>query len=100
MIVSSGMRVTPQRFSIATGTVLVSFTSQTVFDVVVNYGFTFAAPPIVMVNIASTGGSQQFFTVRAVSATATGFTLRVWAQSGAAAATWSAVPVKWAAIPA
>lgn len=100
MIVSSGMRVTPQRFSIPTGSVSVSFTTQTSFDVVVNFGFTFAAPPRVTAQIASNVAATQGWQARALSVTTTAFTLRVWAQSGGAAQTWSGVPVTWTAVPA
>lgn len=97
MIISTGQRLTPARLSIPTGQASVSFTAQTSFDVTVSFGWTFAANPRVLVNIANTAGVTANWSVRAHTVTTTGFILRAW---GPSSQTWSGVPVTWVAIPA
>ena len=95
MIISSGMRLTPQRISLPCGSVSVSFTSQSQVDVVVSFGFTFVNSPRVGVNIASSAGVTAGWIAKAHSISTTQFTLRVSGTS----ATWAGVPVQWWAIP-
>lgn len=76
------------------GTVNVSFTAVTSFTVAVPFPRTMGGIPKIMTNIDSGAGAAAQWHSRAISATANGFTLLVFA---AAAGTWSNIPVSWAA---
>ncbi|MER6891982.1 hypothetical protein [Streptomyces halstedii] len=97
-----GMRITAARLNatdIQRGNVLVSFTTQTSFQLVVPFPELFPAAPIMSVNIASGAGSTSRWGARAINITQAQFTLFVYrGEAAAAAATWANVPVDWIAI--
>lgn len=80
------------------GSVSVSFVTQTSFTVAVVFPTAFGTVPAVMTNIASGSGTAGHWSSRAISVTTAGFTLFVFADTGAAAQTWSNIPVQWIAI--
>lgn len=79
------------------GTASVSFTSQTSFSQSVTFPTAFAATPVVMTNIFTGSGVAGHWSSRAINITPTGFQIFVFSESGAAAQTWSAIPVQWMA---
>jgi hypothetical protein len=80
------------------GTTPVSFTSQTaVTTATVTFPTAFAATPVVMLNIFTGSGVAAHWSARAINITPTGFQIFVYADTGAAAQTWSAIPVQWMA---
>lgn len=79
------------------GIASVSFTSQTSYSQSVTFPTPFTTVPTMSVNIASGAGAAAHWDARAINVTTTGFTLFVFAPSGATAQTWSAIPVHWMA---
>lgn len=79
------------------GTASVSFTSQTSFSQSVTFPTAFASTPVVMTNIHTGSGVAGHWSSRAINITTTGFQIFVYSDTGAAAATWSAIPVQWMA---
>lgn len=79
------------------GTASVSFTTQTAFTQSVTFPTAFAATPVVMTNIHFGSGNAAHWSSRAINITSTGFSVFVYADTSAAAQTWSAVPVQWMA---
>lgn len=79
------------------GTASVSFTSQTSFTQTVTFPTAFASTPVVMTNIHTGSGVAGHWSSRAISITPTGFSIFVYSDTGASAATWSAIPVQWMA---
>lgn len=80
------------------GTVVMSFTSQSSVTQSVQFPQPFANIPIVMTNIASNVAGAVRWNSRAVTVTTTGFTMSVFKGDGAdAAQTWTNVPVQWIA---
>jgi len=77
-----------------TGTVTLSFTTQTSVTQAVTFATPFASTPVVFTNVDSSAGAVSQWWSRAFGVSTTGFTL--WVTS-ATAATWVAVPVQWGA---
>ncbi|MFG2330580.1 H-type lectin domain-containing protein [Streptomyces sp. NPDC048604] len=78
------------------GTVPLTFTSSTSFTWTFNFATPFAAAPRVFANINSGIAATASWNVRVINITATGCTLFGFGPS----ATWSSVPVAWAAFAA
>ena len=78
----------------AAGQVLFTFVAQTSASIVVSFATPFSSTPSVVATIASGNGSANLWFVRAINASANGFTLLV---SAAAAASWTDFPVNWQA---
>lgn len=98
----TGMRMTPARLNDEVfRTELISFTALTQTTVPVNFGFTFTGTlPQVFTEITSGANVTARWGSRAISVTATGFVLFLFATDAAnAAVTWASVPVIWRAFP-
>lgn len=80
-----------------TGTVSVSFTTQSSFFTDVTFATPFSLAPAVMTNISNAAGVTGAWTSRAYNITTTGF--RLFVQNvNSTTNTWSGVPVDWVAI--
>ncbi|MGW0780306.1 hypothetical protein [Streptomyces sp. NPDC002913] len=81
------------------GTASVSFTSQTSWTQTVTFPAAFPTTPVVMVNITVGAGVTSRWAARAISVTASQFSLFLFHTDGSDAAdTWSGVPVQWNAV--
>lgn len=80
------------------GKVPISFTTQTSFVQTVTFPTAFVTPPVVMTNIADGTGAVAHWDSRAIAITNSTFQIFVYAATGAAAQTWSNIPVQWIAI--
>lgn len=93
------MRVTANRLNatdVQNDQVLISFTSLTSFTQAVVFPLAYAAPPIVGTDIVSGAGPTARFGCRAISISATGFTLFIFVTDAAGVATtWVDQPVQW-----
>lgn len=80
-------------------TELVSFTSQTSFNLPITFATPFPAgvTPVISTNIATGAGVAAHWSSRGAGVTNVGFTLEVYADTGAAAQTWLNIPVQWSA---
>lgn len=79
------------------GTTPVSFTALDAFTTSVSFGFTFPGIPTVVMNIDSGAGVTGRWDARAISTSATGFTLFVFSNAAGSTATWADVPVSYVA---
>lgn len=80
-----------------TGTVNLSFTSQTTFFQQVFFATPFVVAPVVFTNISIAAGSTSFWTSRAYNIATDSFYVFVQ-QMENTAGTWSSVPIDWVAI--
>jgi hypothetical protein len=79
------------------GTTLVNFVALDSTTVPVSFGFTFPGVPTVVTNIDSGAGATGRWDSRAISATATGFTLFVFSNASGSTNTWVDIPVSYVA---
>jgi hypothetical protein len=79
------------------GTTLVNFTMMDNFTTGVAFGFTFPGIPTVVMNIDSGAGATGRWDARAISVTATGFTLFVFSNASGSTSTWADIPVSYIA---
>lgn len=79
------------------GTSPITFPAMGTFLQVITFGFTFPAPPVVMTNIESSGGSAARWKSRATLITTTQFTLFLYMDPAGATAAWTDIPVSWLA---
>lgn len=80
------------------GVASVSFASQNSFTMMVTFPTSFTSVPVVTTNIGSGDGSTARWGSRAISVTASNFTLFVYRGDGDdPVQTWSGVPVQWIA---
>lgn len=93
-IAANGTSITNLQNWSRRGTVLFTFTAQSAATAVVNFGFVFPGTPTVMTNIDSGVGAAARWISRAITISATEFTLFVHAAD-ATTDTWSDIPVSW-----
>ncbi|MFD5901713.1 hypothetical protein ACFWHG_09440 [Streptomyces microflavus] len=96
-----GMRVTDARLNAKdyqANTLIVSFTNLASYTLNVTFPEPFPVPPIMSVEIAAGAGSTGRFEARAITVSATGWTLFVLLTDAAEGPdTWVGVPVHWTA---
>lgn len=80
-----------------TGTVSVTFTSQSAYFTIVSFATAFSLAPVVMTNISTGAGVSSAWTTRAYNISTTGFNLFLQ-NVNFTTSTWGGVPVDWVAI--
>lgn len=80
-----------------TGTVSVTFSTQSAFTQSVSFATPFSQAPVVLTNISTAAGVAIAWVSRAYNESTTGFTLLVQ-NVNASTSSWSGIPVNWVAI--